>query len=685
MTTQKFITMTKTFSLIISLLLICNLHASEKITAITATKTKVEKEVERIKSNFEKFNINGAEVLKSAPSSKTKLQTIDGDWGRKEFEYDANDQITDYKYFSVDMYSGNEALAEHQVFEYNTSGQLILFELFSNDMYGGWVLLEKEEYEYYSNGDIKKVVYSEYIDGEGTTPVYKTEFEYNGNSNTEYSFIWDADSEEWIDEGYMIYQTNAQGQVLEAESYEYDEDLGEIALWAVMVFEYNSQGLPTSVLVKLSDEGELVDFMRSETEYNSSGQPVLDQTIMYSGEDEMIMDKEVYIYESGRLIKEESYALNFMTMEASLSYYTEYEYQQGKLISESEYQHDPLEDGFVLNRKILFTFGDNINPDNLVIPAVAEYESFYSDDIYDMDYYVDGLLTEVEEFARDWDSGNLVSVKSSQYTYSGSSVSLSSDAKLESLNVNANPLEGFDPEVFNYNVVLAAEVSELPVVSAGASHANASVSIEQVEGIPGTATVTVTAEDGETVYTYQINFTREAALSNDASLSEILLDGVLISGFSSSVYEYEIELPAGTSDIPQVVVAVSDENANADISQASALPGDAVIVVTAEDGETQIIYTISFTVASSVGDVLNAGISVYPNPASDIIYVDLGAKFDVESILIYNGKGQNYNVAKHLGFAGEIQIDVTNIREGINFIEIVFVNGNKRVVRFIKM
>ena len=82
----------------------------------------------------------------------------------------------------------------------------------------------------------------------------------------------------------------------------------------------------------------------------------------------------------------------------------------------------------------------------------------------------------------------------------------SDNAELSSLSVNGTPVAGFDPDDTDYAVELPNGTSGT-TVTATASDSNAQVDITQATSLPGSATVTVTAEDGSTTRTYTINLT----------------------------------------------------------------------------------------------------------------------------------------------------------------------------------
>ncbi|WP_084708755.1 T9SS type A sorting domain-containing protein [Siansivirga zeaxanthinifaciens] len=85
----------------------------------------------------------------------------------------------------------------------------------------------------------------------------------------------------------------------------------------------------------------------------------------------------------------------------------------------------------------------------------------------------------------------------------------------------------------------------------------------------------------------------------DTSLSDLQIDNVTISGFSSTTKDYTVELPDASS-IPQVTL-VTPTNTNATvgtITQASAVPGSATFNVTAENNVNVATYTINFIIPS---------------------------------------------------------------------------------------
>lgn len=81
----------------------------------------------------------------------------------------------------------------------------------------------------------------------------------------------------------------------------------------------------------------------------------------------------------------------------------------------------------------------------------------------------------------------------------------STDATLSSLTYNGQAVSGFNPSTTSYSVALP-EGSYVPSVNATTTHPFATFTVQQATSTSGTATITVTAEDGSTTKTYTIQF-----------------------------------------------------------------------------------------------------------------------------------------------------------------------------------
>ena len=112
--------------------------------------------------------------------------------------------------------------------------------------------------------------------------------------------------------------------------------------------------------------------------------------------------------------------------------------------------------------------------------------------------------------------------------------------------------------------------------------------------------------DGNTDDTQKVVVTdpgQSSIKDNDAALSNLTVNGTAVTGFNANTLVYNIALPAGTTAMPVVAAVVHDTGkAATHLIQAAALPGIAIVVVTAEDGVTWKVYTLNFTVAAAALD-----------------------------------------------------------------------------------
>jgi hypothetical protein len=80
----------------------------------------------------------------------------------------------------------------------------------------------------------------------------------------------------------------------------------------------------------------------------------------------------------------------------------------------------------------------------------------------------------------------------------------------------------------------------------------------------------------------------------DATLSDLTANGSSITGFDANTLSYTVEVAKGATVVPTVTATTADAGATAVITAATSLPGDTTIEVTAADGTTKKIYTVSF-------------------------------------------------------------------------------------------
>ncbi len=85
---------------------------------------------------------------------------------------------------------------------------------------------------------------------------------------------------------------------------------------------------------------------------------------------------------------------------------------------------------------------------------------------------------------------------------------------------------------------------------------------------------------------------------DDATLSDLQVDGATVAGFSAAILNYAVTLPEGTTDVPTVTATTNDPEANAVITPATEIPGTTSIVVTSANTNVELTYTVAFSVQS---------------------------------------------------------------------------------------
>ena len=88
----------------------------------------------------------------------------------------------------------------------------------------------------------------------------------------------------------------------------------------------------------------------------------------------------------------------------------------------------------------------------------------------------------------------------------------------------------------------------------------------------------------------------------DATLSNLMVNGTTVAGFSPAVLTYDVVLPFGTVQVPTVTAVTTDLDASYVVNDAASLPGTTTVVTTSENLENSLTYTLNFTVAEETSD-----------------------------------------------------------------------------------
>ncbi len=213
------------------------------------------------------------------------------------------------------------------------------------------------------------------------------------------------------------------------------------------------------------------------------------------------------------------------------------------------------------------------------------------------------------------------------------------EPSLATLEVSMGELEPeFDPGIDDYNVVLPFGTTEVPAITATATLEGSTIEIIEPTELPerhfedaAMAYVEVTHPEGYPTNIYSVAYS--IAPNTVATLDDIEVDGVSIPDFDPDILEYTIELPFGTTDVPQLTVYPTDEYATYEITDAEEMPerwfedaAVSTVEVTAEDGETVLIYTVNFAIlpntVATLDDIEVDGESI-PDFDPDVLEYDL--------------------------------------------------------------
>lgn len=233
---------------------------------------------------------------------------------------------------------------------------------------------------------------------------------------------------------------------------------------------------------------------------------------------------------------------------------------------------------------------------------------------------------------------------------------LSSNTSLVDLALDHSTVAGFDPEVTEYGYKTET-AGYIPAVTYQTADAYQTV---DVQTSPSEITVTVRAEDGsEQVYRIAIN----ANVSNNAYLSNIILDGIQLPGFSFNKFDYQVTLPVGTEVTPEISVVAGDDGQVVSITDGG-VNGTTVIRVKATDGITEKVYRINYKVTLSTNNELeNIYIGTepladfYPAKRSYVVQLPVGVEVNPA---VYPVKGDAYQtIGTKIVANGTVIITVT--------------------------
>lgn len=192
-------------------------------------------------------------------------------------------------------------------------------------------------------------------------------------------------------------------------------------------------------------------------------------------------------------------------------------------------------------------------------------------------------------------------------TYEESAAPKSHDATIKSVTINGQAITEKDG-VFAYELPADQPQAEVAVAfvlndaNATADHVSPfNMTVPAPEVDPTEEIVTVTAEDGTTTkeYTFRVSQAAAPEKSHDASVKSLTINDVEITAVDN-VYEYTVPAELNIAQV-KVEFELNDDKATASPESGFAMavpesstdePSVETFTVTAEDGETSVIYTV---------------------------------------------------------------------------------------------
>lgn len=196
-------------------------------------------------------------------------------------------------------------------------------------------------------------------------------------------------------------------------------------------------------------------------------------------------------------------------------------------------------------------------------------------------------------------------------------VEVANVSTLDMISVGGQPIEGFSPNQTEYSIALPQGTTELPEVTCQTHDAWQTVTVRS-NGVNGDYKITVRSQAG-TSTTYVLHFSVQT--SSNTSLAAVYLDGVAYADYDPSVMEYEITMPAGVSQVPNITYDKGDASQKV----VSTLEGTTYTIRVISESGASVAYIFRFVIQKSENAFLN------------MIYLDgvALAGFDKQT-LIYN-------------------------------------------------
>lgn len=174
-------------------------------------------------------------------------------------------------------------------------------------------------------------------------------------------------------------------------------------------------------------------------------------------------------------------------------------------------------------------------------------------------------------------------------------------------------------------------------------------------------------------------------VSSDASISDLLVDGSSVDGFSPAQLTYNVVLPSGTTTVPPVTAVTNHDSAVVTVTDATDLAGTeaertSTVLITAEDKVTTKTYDVVFSLAVGIDDQNGETFGIYPVPADRFLHVRSMEPLSEMRIISITG---STIVIQELSGEKNTQVDISELESGVYFLK-VSGDTSSRILRFVK-
>ncbi len=147
---------------------------------------------------------------------------------------------------------------------------------------------------------------------------------------------------------------------------------------------------------------------------------------------------------------------------------------------------------------------------------------------------------------------------------------------------------------------------------------------------------------GDNPHEYFLDDITLSGISNNATLSDLQVDGTTIAKFSANTTYYRYYVPDGTTEVPAITATATDPEATVEVTPAASVPGSTTITVTAADGVTQWVYTVEIRYPVVRGtetimqETFGTGSAYWMGAASDYTDYTGPESWSTDTVLIRN-------------------------------------------------